>query len=651
MSHENSNGTVEKKPDEQLSCAWLGHHLTGWQFGEQGVIEAILKEIEADIPQEHRWCVEFGAGDGAELPLMCEPILSRDGWSALLIEGDPKKFDVLRLRAPASATLVNGWVGLAEPNTIDNFMDRASCPNSPALMVIDVNSIDYHIAATMNAKPYVLCVEHMDTACPMDSDQPFVPRVEDAGKTMGNGFELQANSAALDATMIPAGYTAVFKSRVNNIYVRNDMILKVARKPDGKIRLNLGAGPYNDPRYTPLDIKTGTDVRKLPYADGSVSEVYASHLLEHFSFRERDAVLAEWVRVLEPGGILRIAVPDAKKVASEMLKSDESGAFNELEMIQCGSHSDPNDVHHAAYTEQQLRRTMHRAGIGSIVKFHPFIPLDCSNNQLSLNLEGRKRWWPKIEKPAVTMILNQPRLAFTGHELRMIELARKMDFNIQPAVGAFWDRDMTVATQAAIEKYNPDFLLYSDYDSVFEVEDVQRLMHAINNDPTMAAIGSVQMSRHDDDPLVLDETVDYAGEVVRVNYQHFGLTILRREVFDELAHPWFWSIPGRGANGQWDWMRWARSDADITFWRNLSLMGFKVCQHNGVCIGHICQCVKYPRNRGRGVQYTPIENYWKYGKPKDATFNPDLYEKSKPDGPDVVAIPREAVAIGEADNG
>lgn len=627
--------TVEQvevvKNEEPLSCDWLLHHRHGWQFGEQGIIEAIVGAINGDIPQEHRWCVEFGAGDGAELPLMCEPIMRREGWRSLLIEADAKKCDVLRLRVPTSAMIVNGWVRLDGGLTIDEHMARAECPPSPALMVIDVNSIDYYIAATMKARPYVLCVEHMDETCDVNTKEPFVPRLEDAGKRMGNGYELQANSAALDATMIPGGYSLIFRTRVNSVYVRSDIAAKIGRRPDKKLRLNIGAGPYNDPRYVPIDIKTGTDARKLPYADGSVAEIYSSHLLEHFSFYERDAVLKEWVRVLEPGGMLRIAVPDQKKLAQEWLISEESGRYTDLEMVQYGAHSDANDVHRAGYTEQQLRRTMHRAGIGGIVKFHPFIQDDCANHPLSLNLEGRKRWWPKIEKPKLAMVLSQSRLAFTGHERSLLELARKLDFETEFSRGAFWDRDITVTTELVIAKYNPDFVIFSDSDSVFGVDDVKRLIEAINGDPEMAAIGSVQISRHDDEPLVLDETVDYNGVVVKVNYQHFGLTIIRREVFQELPQPWFWSIPGRSDKGEWDWTRWARSDADITFWRNLSAMGFRVYQHNGVCVGHICQGVKWPRNKGRGVQFQPIEDYMRHGKPPDATFNHALYRIRKPE--------------------
>jgi SAM-dependent methyltransferase len=53
------------------------------------------------------------------------------------------------------------------------------------------------------------------------------------------------------------------------------------------------------------------DVRKgLPYPDDSLSYVYSSHLLEHLHADEARAFLSECFRVLMPGGILRLAVPD-----------------------------------------------------------------------------------------------------------------------------------------------------------------------------------------------------------------------------------------------------------------------------------------------------------------------------------------------------
>ena len=53
------------------------------------------------------------------------------------------------------------------------------------------------------------------------------------------------------------------------------------------------------------------DVRKpLPWSDGAFEAVYASHLLEHLYLSEGRALLRECYRVLRPGGVIRIVVPD-----------------------------------------------------------------------------------------------------------------------------------------------------------------------------------------------------------------------------------------------------------------------------------------------------------------------------------------------------
>ena len=58
-----------------------------------------------------------------------------------------------------------------------------------------------------------------------------------------------------------------------------------------------------------IDHKSGIDA--LPFLkDNSVSLIYCSHALEYFDRDQAREVLTEWFRVLAPGGLLRLAVPD-----------------------------------------------------------------------------------------------------------------------------------------------------------------------------------------------------------------------------------------------------------------------------------------------------------------------------------------------------
>lgn len=60
------------------------------------------------------------------------------------------------------------------------------------------------------------------------------------------------------------------------------------------------------------------DVKKgLPFENNSLSAIYASHLLEHLYFEDAKRVLGECYRVLEPGGVLRMVVPDLRAFIME----------------------------------------------------------------------------------------------------------------------------------------------------------------------------------------------------------------------------------------------------------------------------------------------------------------------------------------------
>jgi len=50
--------------------------------------------------------------------------------------------------------------------------------------------------------------------------------------------------------------------------------------------------------------------KKFPWDDSSVDVIYSSHALEHFSKEDGRRFLGECYRVLKPGGVLRIIVPD-----------------------------------------------------------------------------------------------------------------------------------------------------------------------------------------------------------------------------------------------------------------------------------------------------------------------------------------------------
>ena len=73
-----------------------------------------------------------------------------------------------------------------------------------------------------------------------------------------------------------------------------------------------------------------TDATKgLRVQDKSVDVAYSSHMLEHLDKNEADKFLREVFRVLRSGGIIRIAIPDIKKMVDQYNESGDADAFIE----------------------------------------------------------------------------------------------------------------------------------------------------------------------------------------------------------------------------------------------------------------------------------------------------------------------------------
>ena len=77
--------------------------------------------------------------------------------------------------------------------------------------------------------------------------------------------------------------------------------------------LNLDSYPAA-PKVLRCDLRSG-----LPCLAGSVTMCYSSHVVEHLSLQEAAAFLAEQYRVLRPGGIIRVVVPDLEAICQNLV--------------------------------------------------------------------------------------------------------------------------------------------------------------------------------------------------------------------------------------------------------------------------------------------------------------------------------------------
>ena len=111
-----------------------------------------------------------------------------------------------------------------------------------------------------------------------------------------------------------------------------------------KIGLNIGGllksgkrSNYCDekPTYTKLlNIIEPCDIiaraEKLPFEDNSIGYIVSFHTLEHISGDIKD-ILSEWVRVLVPGGLIGISMPDKRYFLHDSNNTkDGVYAYNEM---------------------------------------------------------------------------------------------------------------------------------------------------------------------------------------------------------------------------------------------------------------------------------------------------------------------------------
>ncbi len=99
------------------------------------------------------------------------------------------------------------------------------------------------------------------------------------------------------------------------------------------MKLHLGCGKRDfGPEWIHIDgadfphIKSH-DITKLDFEDNTVDLIYSSHTLEYFDRTEVIEVLKEWLRVLKPNGVLRLAVPDFESMVHLYIVGGELESF------------------------------------------------------------------------------------------------------------------------------------------------------------------------------------------------------------------------------------------------------------------------------------------------------------------------------------
>lgn len=146
------------------------------------------------------------------------------------------------------------------------------------------------------------------------------------------------------------------------------------------LRLHIG-GTEAKPGWKILDIQArpGTDfvgrANDLSmFGSGSVAEIYASHVYEHLAYStELERAFSEAFRVLRPGGVIRIGVPDMDVLSTLLVdkKLPYSARFQVMRMM-FGGQMDPHDFHKTGFTFEILEDFLTQAGFRNVQRVSSF---------------------------------------------------------------------------------------------------------------------------------------------------------------------------------------------------------------------------------------------------------------------------------------
>jgi len=159
---------------------------------------------------------------------------------------------------------------------------------------------------------------------------------------------------------------------------------------DKEIKLNLGSGTKNliedyinvdfmdDPQ---IDVKHDLN-KPLPYKDNSVTCIYASHIIEHFWWKDIDKILIDWFRVLKEGGSVDIWTVDFDKLIYAYL-NHEPKRFQEImggiNWRLFSKKLPKGNEHHSTFNHKYLALLLEKAGFKRIMILdetqYPFRPM------------------------------------------------------------------------------------------------------------------------------------------------------------------------------------------------------------------------------------------------------------------------------------
>ncbi|NYC70322.1 putative SAM-dependent methyltransferase/ElaB/YqjD/DUF883 family membrane-anchored ribosome-binding protein [Clostridium beijerinckii] len=136
-------------------------------------------------------------------------------------------------------------------------------------------------------------------------------------------------------------------------------------------KINVGCGTITKDDYINIDgreldgVDIVADVRKLPFNENELDEVYAAHLLEHFEDETlKDDLLPYWYNLIRSNGKIRIVVPNIGEMARQY--SEGEIPFSQFKEIVFGGQEYSGNYHYTMFDEDKLKSLLEDVGFKNV---------------------------------------------------------------------------------------------------------------------------------------------------------------------------------------------------------------------------------------------------------------------------------------------
>lgn len=161
-------------------------------------------------------------------------------------------------------------------------------------------------------------------------------------------------------------------------------VKEMLAKKNGPIMLNMGCGTDYKKGWINIDNNSDHNIKKLdlnwdltkplPFDNESVDFIFNEHFIEHLTAEEGVASMRDCMRVLKPGGVLRMATPDLAvmidKYKNVPISKDKSIKRFKLDFIKTKAErinvGFRNWGHKWIYDWEELERRIKEAGFSKI---------------------------------------------------------------------------------------------------------------------------------------------------------------------------------------------------------------------------------------------------------------------------------------------